>query len=63
MVTGGLSYSNNNMDTTEIFSNNIWRIVAGKLPVPMQSLSIATISDRVLLFGKIKKGLAGKFDF
>ena len=48
------------LDTTEIFSNNIWRIVTEKLPVPMQSLRIATINNRLLLFGKInKKGLAG----
>ena len=58
MVTGGLSYSNAKMDTTEIFRNNKWNIVAGKLPVPMESLSIATINDRVILFGKIRNGMA-----
>ena len=29
-----------------------WRIVAGKLPVAIWRLSAATVSNRVLLFGK-----------
>ena len=47
MVTGG----HREIDSTEIFSDNIWRTVAAKLPVLMYGLSAATINNRVLAFG------------
>ena len=39
------------LDSTEIFSENVWRTLAAKLPVPMNNLGIATINNRVILFG------------
>ena len=51
MVTGGVSRSGH-LDTTEIFSDNVWRTVAAKLPAPMYNLRVATINNRVLLFGR-----------
>ena len=50
MVTGGRSESH--LDSTEIYSDNRWRTVAGKLPVKMYDLRIVSINNRVLLFGK-----------
>ena len=44
MVTGG-------SDSTEIFSDNTWKTVAGTLPGPMYGLMAVTINNRVLLFG------------
>ena len=46
MVTGG-------SDSTEIFSDNTWKTVVGKLPEPMNGLRTVTINNRVLLFGII----------
>ena len=50
MVTGGVSRSGH-LDTTEIFSDNVWRTVAAELPVGISSLRMATVDNRVLLFG------------
>ena len=50
MVTGGYSGSAY-LDSTEIFSDNTWRTVAGKLPEPMYALRVTTINNRVLSFG------------
>ena len=52
MVTGGYSGSTH-FDSTEIFSDSVWRTLTGKLPNPMAYLSFATITNRVLLFGKL----------
>ena len=52
MVTGGWDDSTR-LDSTEIFSDNIWRTVAGKLPEASLELRGATINNRVLIFGKI----------
>ena len=49
MVTGG--YGGGYLDSTEIFSDNVWRMVTAKLPSPMQGLRVATINNRVLAFG------------
>ena len=48
MVTGG---SGPRLDSTEIFSDNVWRTVASKLPRPMQEFRAAMINNRVLAFG------------
>ena len=40
------------LDSTEIFSDNVWRTVAGTLPQPMYRARAASIDNRVLLFGK-----------
>ena len=50
MVTGGF-YAYGDLDSTEIFSDKVWRTVAAKLPVRMYDLRIATINNRVLSFG------------
>ena len=50
MVTGG--WSGSLLDSTEIYNDNVWRTVAGKLPVPMKSLGVVAIKDRILNFGK-----------
>ena len=50
MVTGGWTGSSYT-DSTEIFSDNVWRTVAAKLPVPMDNMKVATINNRVQLFG------------
>ena len=51
MVTGGYDRSTR-LDSTEIFSESVWRTVAGKLPDPMRFLRVATINNRVLSFGR-----------
>ena len=50
MVTGG--WIGSKLDSTEIFSENVWRAVIAKLPVPMFGPRVATINNRVLAFGK-----------
>ena len=50
MVTGGWTGSNR-FDSTEIFSDNVWRTVTAKLPDPMYDLRVVTINNRVLTFG------------
>ena len=50
MVSGGWTGSAD-LDSTEIFSDNTWRTVAGKLPEPMSSLRVTTINNRVLSLG------------
>ena len=50
MVTGGRD-KYTSLDSTEIFSDNVWRTVAGKLPVAVWGLKVATINNRVLIFG------------
>ena len=50
MVTGG-DGSLNILDSTEIYDDNDWKTVAGKLPAPMTYLRAKTIENRVYLFG------------
>ena len=59
MVTGG--YDGFRLDTTEVYKDSVWRIVAGKLPVAIWNLSATTISNRVLLFGKNNYYMCGFF--
>ena len=47
MVTGG----HREIDSTEIFSDNVWRTVAARLPAPMSEFRVATINNRLLAFG------------
>ena len=49
MVTGG--FDGSYLDTTEIYKDNDWRTVAGKLPFVMGYMRATTLSNRVLLFG------------
>ena len=42
--------------TTEIYSNNVWKTVAGKLPYEwIHSLEVISIANRVILFGNWQK--------
>ena len=50
LVTGG-NIGSSYLDSTEIFSNNVWRTLTAKLPTPMDKMAVATINNRVLLFG------------
>ena len=49
MVTGG--YGGGFLDSTEIFSDNVWKTVTSKLPAPISNLRVATVFNRVLAFG------------
>ena len=51
LVTGGFDGLLGGIDSTEIFSDNIWSTLDAKLPVPMDGLRVATINNRVLAFG------------
>ena len=50
MVTGGYDGSSR-LDSTEIFSDNVWRTIPAKLSAPMFGLGVVTINNRVLAFG------------
>ena len=53
MVAGGYGKAGQfegRLDSTEIFQDNIWRVVAGKLPWSYPR--VATMNNRVLGFGR-----------
>ena len=52
MVAGGYTGSAG-LDTTEVYQDNEWRTVSGKLPRAMSSMEAATFNNKILLFGKI----------
>ena len=57
MVTGGWYNGNGglntpDLDSTEVFSDNVWRTLSTKLPFPMGIMKVATVNNRVLFFGK-----------
>ena len=51
MVAGGYSGSWPGLDTTEVYKDNEWRTVSGKLPRAMQGMEAAAIYHKILLFG------------
>ena len=51
LVTGGYDYGSGYLDSTEIFSDNVWKTLTAKLPAPMGSMRTASINNRVLAFG------------
>ena len=55
MVSGGYKYNGTHysFDSTEIFSNNVWRTVDGKLPRRMYSMVIATYNNKIQSYGKL----------
>ena len=54
MVTGGLDDSR--LDSTEILRpGSVWQEITAKLPRPMFAVRMATVDNRVLLFGKWRK--------
>ena len=56
MVAGGLDGSR--LDSTEILRpGSVWQEITAKLPRPMFAVRMATVDNRVLLFGKWRKML------
>ena len=54
IVAGGVNEdSTADLDTTEIYVDNIWRIITTRLPEGILGLQIKTLDNRVLLFGKL----------
>ena len=51
MVVGG--FGTQLLDTTEVYQDNAWRTVSGKLPRAMVNMEVTTINNKILLFGKI----------
>ena len=51
MVVGG--FGTQLLDTTEVYQDNAWRTVSGKLPRAMAYMAVTTINNKILLFGKI----------
>ena len=49
MVAGGAESTI--LDSTEVYQDNEWRTVSGKLPRAMYDMKAATINERILLFG------------
>ena len=50
MVVGGDDGSTL-LDTTEVYQDNEWRTVSGKLPRKLFGMGVATINDKIILFG------------
>ena len=50
MVAGGWTGSAR-LDTTEVYQDNEWRTVSGKLPRPMYLMVVKKINDKIFLFG------------
>ena len=51
MVAGGYSGSWPGLDTTEVYKDNEWRTVSGKLPRALIGMVATTINDKIILFG------------
>ena len=49
MVVGG--YGPFRSDTTEVYQDNEWRTVSGKLPRAIYAMEAVAINDKILLFG------------
>ena len=53
MVTGGGSATNNELDSTEIYRNNVWSVLpSAALPSPSYGLSAGKIDNTIFLMGK-----------
>ena len=55
VIGGGAPDGSGFLDSTEIYSDNVWRTIRQKLPIKMGMFSGVTINNRVLTFGKISK--------
>ena len=53
MVIGGYNSANNPLDSTEIYADNVWKTVAGKLPDAMCCMAATNFENKVLSFGII----------
>ena len=58
MVAGGYSGSTN-LDTTEVYQDNDWRTVTGKLPRAIHAMEATVINDKIILFGNIYHFISG----
>ena len=52
IVIGGADTDLNYLDTTEVYKDNLWRTVYGKLPA-IAGLKATTVNNRPLAFGEI----------
>lgn len=63
MVTGGLTTGNKRLDSTEVFRNNAWSVLASAaLPSPTSSLSAGKIDDTIFLLGGKPTGRILRFN-
>ena len=52
MVTGGKSGTDDRLDSTEIYRNNVWSVLpSAALPSPSESLSAGKIDHTIFLMG------------
>ena len=52
MVVGGDGgEGSTRLDTTEVYEDNEWKTVSGKLPRAMADMAVTTINNKILLFG------------
>ena len=55
MVTAGVTSDGKSdllRDSTEIFIDNVWKTIAGKLPTRTNACRAINIDNRILLFGQ-----------
>ena len=58
MVAGGYS-GTTNLVTTEVYQDNDWRTVLGKLPRAIYAMEATVINDKIILFGNIYHFISG----
>ena len=52
MVAGGIAANGfTTLDSTEVYQDNDWRTVSGKLPRAIYDMEAAVINDKIILFG------------
>ena len=51
IVTGGSKALNEPLDSSEIYRDNVWRTIAGKMPFEITALRAVSYNNRVLSFG------------
>ena len=55
MVAGGFG----SILLTEVYQDNDWRTVSGKLPRSIYAMEAAVINDKIILFGNIYHFISG----
>ena len=53
MVTGGMFSQSSRLDTTEVYKDNVWRTVTGRLPLGLRGQTAISVNNRVLLLGRL----------
>ena len=51
MVVGGYHSGSAYLDSTEVYRDNEWKTVSGKLPRAISSMASASINEKIILFG------------